>query len=68
MQTIILYITNLAALVSLRAMISRQALTVYGGIGLLIGVLLGHAALMLLAIACLYVGIQKPTPTPREDA
>lgn len=61
MQTILLYLTNLAALVSLRAMISRQALAVYGGVGLLIGVLLGHAALILLAIACLYVGTQKPS-------
>lgn len=61
MQTLLLYITNLAALLSLKAMISRQALTVYGGVGLLIGVLIGHAALILLAVACLYVGTKQPT-------
>lgn len=57
MQSILTYLTNLAAILSLRALVSLQALRVYGGLLVLVGCLFGHVALVLLGIACLYFGL-----------
>lgn len=57
MQTILTYLLNIAALISLRALVSQQALRVYGGLLVLVGCLFGHVALVLLGIACLYFGL-----------
>lgn len=62
MQTLITYIMNLVAIISLRALVSYQALRLYGGILLLIGCMVGHVALILLGIACLYFGLRERDP------
>ena len=62
MQTLITYLLNIVALISLRALVSYQALRVYGGLLLLVGCLIGHVALILLGIACLYFGLRERDP------
>lgn len=59
MQTIITYLANIVAIISLRAIVSYQALRVYGGLLLLVGCVIGHVALILLGIACLYFGLRE---------
>lgn len=69
MQTIVTYIANylaLASLISLRALISDQAMKVYGGLLLLVGCVIGHAALILLGIACLYFQLRERDTEPTE--
>ena len=63
MQTVLTYLLNLAALISLRALASRQALRVYGGLLLLVGCMIGHVALILLGIACCYFGMRELEPS-----
>jgi hypothetical protein len=77
MQRILTYLANIAAIITLRALVSQQALRVYGGLLVLIGCLFGHVALVLLGIACLYFGLasgfhlreQDPKPdSPQADS
>ena len=69
MRTLITYLVNLAAIISLRALISQQALRLYGGLLLLVGCMFGHVALILLGIACIYFGMRETSqPEPIQSA
>jgi hypothetical protein len=71
MQSLITYILNIVALISLRELTSRHALRVYGGLLLLVGVVIGHVALMLLGVVCLYFGLREPAekdPDPPKSS
>lgn len=59
---IIAVLVSIATRLSLRALLSREALSLYGGLLLLIGVLFGHVPIVLLSFACFYFAWREHMP------
>ena len=68
MQTIIAYVANLLALLSLRALVSREAIIVYGVLACTAAAIFGNVAIGFIGIACLYFATRKDDDESKPGA
>jgi hypothetical protein len=75
MQNLIAYVANLITLLSLRALVSREAIIVYGILACVAAAIFGNVALVFIGIACIYFAtrddddddIDHDDPRDRDD-
>lgn len=68
MQNLIAYVANLITLLSLRALVSREAIIVYGILACVAAAIFGNVAIGFIGIACIYFATREDDDSPSPPA